>query len=191
MTMESVEPGLIHSGSRIPSPAPAAGTKPQPGKNSPRGESEMLHPRRPIFWMRPANHVPAVEAAPGTSARALASEIEAQAARFAAAGEDASIDLRFLKAMPSERESLASLLGRGEISAVVNALGRTEIHETAIPCVWWIRHHNDEGDIVGELIEVTTVPEIITGDRLAVARGLEAFRTARSAQTALPYHDAR
>lgn len=146
---------------------------------------------RPIFWMHPANRIPAIEAAPGASAQAIISEIEACAARFAETGEDASIDLRVLKAMPQEREMLAGLLGLGEASAVVNTLGRTEIQETAIPCVWWVRHRNGEDEIVGEIIEITDIPEIIVGDRMAVARGLATFRASRSAQIDPPYHNAR
>lgn len=168
----------------------------EPGKTPAHGGRQTPHLRRPIYWMHPTTPALTVEAAPGASAQAIASEIEACAARFAAAGEDASIDLRFLKAMPGEREALASLLGRGEVSAVVNALGRTEIQETAIPCVWWVRHRNSEDEIVGELIEITDVPEMIAGDRMAVARGLEAFRAARNAETRSaqidpPYPNAR
>lgn len=190
MTIESVEPGHIHGSSPALPPAADAETKPQPA-SLPHGAHKMLHPRHPIFWMRPEAPMPAVEAAPGASAQAIISEIEAYAARFAASGENASIDLRFLKAMPKEREMLSSLLGQGEVSAVVDALGRTEIRETAIPCVWWVRHHNGEDETVGELIEIAEVPEMIAGDRMAVARGLEAFRTARSAQTSPPYQNAR
>lgn len=195
MTIESVEPSLIHSGLQtLPGsaiPVKGAEAEPQPGENPSHSAHKALHPNRPIFWMHPVKPAPAIEAAPGSSAQAVASEVEICAARFAADGEDNSIDLRFLKAMPLEREALASLLGRGEVSAVVNALGRTEIRETAIPCVWWVCHHNEEGEIVGDLIEITAVPEIITGDRMAVARGLEAFRSARRVQIAPPSHNAR
>lgn len=187
MAIESVKPSLS---SRSLALVQDAETKQPAGDNSLHSGHNMLHSRHPIFWMRPAMPMPAVEA-PGASAQAIISEIEVCAARFAATGEDASIDLRFLKAMPREREILASLLGQGEISATVNALGCTEIRETAIPCVWWIRHRNSEDETVGELIEITEVPEIIAGDRMAVAQGLEALRTARSAQTAPPYQKAR
>lgn len=89
------------------------------------------------------------------------------------------LDLRCLKAMPAEREILSTLLGRGEVSATVEALGLTEIHETAIPCVWWVRHRNADEEIVGELIEITDIPEVMLGDRKAVAHGPEALRIAR------------
>lgn len=191
MAIDSVEPSPAHGSSQTLPPVPDAETKPQPGNHPSHSGHDMLHPRRPIFWMRPDMPTPAVEAAPGASAQAIIAEVEACAARFAATGEDASIDLRFLKAMPKEREMLSSLLGQGEVSATVDALGRTEIRETAIPCVWWVRHRNSEDETIGELIEITEVPEMIAGDRMAVVRGLEALRTARSAQTAPPYQNAR
>lgn len=132
----------------------------------------------PVFWMSQSRPVLSVNAEPGTSAQAILAEIEECASRFAAVGEEASIDLRCLKAMPEEREILETLLGRGEVSAVVEALGRSEIHETSIPCVWWVRHRNSEEEIVSELIEIAEVPDVLMGDRKAVAYGLEALRIA-------------
>lgn len=133
---------------------------------------------RPVFWMRQGGSSLTVDAEPGSSAQAIISEIEACALRFAETGEENSIDLRCLKAMPQEREILSTLLGRGEVSAIVEALGLTEIHETAVPCVWWVRHRNADEEIVGELIEITEIPEVMLGDRKAVAHGLEALRIA-------------
>jgi hydrogenase-1 operon protein HyaF len=136
-------------------------------------------PPHPVFWMSQSKPGLSIEAEPGTSAQAILSEIEESVSRFAEAGEEASIDLRCLKAMPQEREILATLLGRGEVSAVVDVIGRSEIHETSIPCVWWVRHRNAEDDIVGDLIEITEIPEVMKGDRKAIARGLEALRIAK------------
>ncbi|MBS1160620.1 MAG: hydrogenase expression protein HupH [Proteobacteria bacterium] len=130
----------------------------------------------PIFWMRPERPALTVNAAPGSAARAIISEIMSSARRLLAEGQGSSIDLRFLKAMPEERETLANLLGRGEVSAVVDAIGRSEIRETAMPCVWWIRHLNNENEMVGELIEITEIPDLLVGDREAIAFGLEALR---------------
>lgn len=134
---------------------------------------------RPIFWMRKGNPSLTVDAEPGTSAQAILSEIEECALRFAETGEECSIDLRCLKSIPQEREILSVLLGHGEVSASVEAMGLTEIYETAIPCVWWVRHRNTDEEIVGELIEITEIPEVMLGDRKAVAHGLEALRIAR------------
>lgn len=144
-------------------------------KSIPAGAGRQSHP---VFWMRQSKSTSSVDAEPGDSAQAIFSEIAAFASHFSATGEEASIDLRCLKAMPEERKILENLLGRGEVSAVVEALGRSEIRETAIPCVWWVRHRDDEDEIVSELIEIAEIPEMLMGDRKAVACGLEALRVA-------------
>lgn len=133
---------------------------------------------RSVFWMSQAGPRLSVDAEPGTSARAILSEIEECASRFAAVGEEASIDLRCLKALPEEREILSALLGHGEVSARIDAIGRSEIYETSIPCVWWVCHRNTDEEIVSELIEIAEIPEVMLGDRKAVAHGLEALRIA-------------
>lgn len=115
---------------------------------------------------------------PGDSARAILSEIEECASRFSAVGEEASIDLRCLKARPGERDILVNLLGRGEVSAVVDSIDHCEIHETSVPCVWWVRRWNEEGETVGDSIEITDVPDVLLGDRKAVVHGLEILRIA-------------
>ncbi len=135
--------------------------------------------KHPIFWMHEVPATPAVlpsNAEPGATARAILSEIQVCAERLVAQGETGSIDLRFLKAMPEERVTLAALLGRGEVSAIVDSIGRSEVTETAIPCVWWIRHFNSDDETVGELIEITTIPELLVGDREAITFALESLR---------------
>ncbi|HXU93585.1 MAG TPA: hydrogenase expression/formation C-terminal domain-containing protein [Gallionella sp.] len=131
-----------------------------------------------IFWLSQSRPVLPVDRQPGALARAILSEIEESAARFAAVGEEASINLRCLKEMQEEREILATLLGHGEVSAVVEAVERSEIHETSIPCVWWVTHRNADGETIRESIEITGVPEVIVGDRKAISYGLETLRIA-------------
>lgn len=135
---------------------------------------------RPVFWMSQARPKLSVDAAPGASAQAIISEVEACALRFAETGEETSIDLRCLKAMPGERDILLTLLGRGEVSATIRAMGPSEVHETSVPCVWWVRHRNADEEIVGELIEISRIPEVMLGDPRVVARGLKALRIART-----------
>ena len=181
MTTDSIEPDFsrndIHGLHRPTIPASASDAEAQASNGSPGGKLEAHH-RHQIFWMRLASPAPTIEAVRGASAQALVSEIEACARNFFETGDNASIDLRCLKAMPEEREILASMLGEGEVSAVVDAGGRTEIRETSVPCVWWVRHRDPEGETVGELIEITAIPDLIVGDREAVFHGLEALNAA-------------
>ena len=154
----------------------------QPGTISSRGKFQERAPA-PVFWMRevskpyPASIASPINVEPGASAKAIFSEIQVCAERLVAQDETSSIDLRFLKSMPDERATLATLLGHGEVSAIVDSIGRSEIQETAIPCVWWIRHFNSDNETVGELIEITDIPELLKGDRTAVAFVLESLRT--------------
>ena len=137
--------------------------------------------KHPVFWMRrdqSASVMSGVQAVPGASAKAIISEIEVCARRFAETGEGTLIDLRFLNAMPEEREILLNLLGRGEVQVIMESLGRTDIHETAVSCIWWVTHRNHEGETLGEMIEIASVPEVVTGDQKAVVQGLEARRAA-------------
>ena len=149
--------------------------EPHAGHHAPAKASRTSHP---VFWLRSAGSIATVDAAPGETARAIVSEVAACATRFAETGELTTIDLRFLKAMAAERETLAALLGKGEVTATVDSLGRTEVQETAVPCVWWVRHRDSEGETVGEFIEIADIPDLLMGDPEAVAHGLEALRAA-------------
>jgi hydrogenase-1 operon protein HyaF len=162
-------------------------------KSIPAGDGRQPHP---VFWMQPRKPAASANAKPGASAQALLSEIEDCALRFAETGEENSIDLRCLKAMPEERETLASLLGHGEVTATINASGRTELYETSVPCVWWVRHRNGDDEVVGETIEIAEIPEVMLGDRKAVPYGLEALCIAWSFRmqrvpAATPTHNER
>jgi hydrogenase-1 operon protein HyaF len=167
--------------------------EPHAGHHSPAKASSTGHP---VFWLRPAGSIVTVDAVPGETARAIVSEVVACATRFVDTGEVATIDLRFLKSMAAERETLAALLGKGEVTAAVDSLGRTEVQETSIPCVWWIRHRDSEGEIVGEFIEIADVPDLLVGDPEAVAQGLEALSaaepfSARGESIASPFPNTR
>ena len=135
--------------------------------------------RRPVIWMHPVStansSLPPINALPGDAAKAILSEIRTSAERYSEHGVPHSIDLRFLKSTPDERATLVMLLGRGEVSAIVNSVGRSEVQETAIPCVWWIRHFNSDDEIVGELIEISDVPNLLVSDRSAIAHSLDAL----------------
>ena len=71
------------------------------------------------------------------------------------------IDIKSLPLMQSELEQLRHILGKGEVEAIVEALGPSQITETLIPGVWWVTHKNAQEEVVSEFIEVTTLPEIL------------------------------
>lgn len=108
--------------------------------------------------------------------RAIAHEIETLLGRLIHDGEVGSIDLRSLPMSPEDFANLRALLGEGEVSAVVNALGPTEVRETGVRGVWWVTHRNSEDDTLVELIEITHVPEILKAHPDDVEDGLEWLR---------------
>ncbi|MBS4095510.1 MAG: hypothetical protein KGZ83_01560 [Sulfuricella sp.] len=167
MIVESFQPSLAHNNQQVPL-----------GADMPHGEHAAKHPSPPTFWIHPdTSSGLTIATALGSSALALVSEIAVCAARFVATGEGTSIDLRCLKAMPGERDILANLLGKGEVFSVEDTRGHSEFQETLVPCVWWVRHRNSDDETVGELIEIGDISAVVTGDRGAVAPGLEALRS--------------
>jgi len=57
------------------------------------------------------------------------------------------------------------MLGEGEVTATINALGPTKISETEIPGIWWVTHSNTDEMVLTESIEVTALPEILKTQR--------------------------
>ena len=109
--------------------------------------------------------------------RALLTEIAARLEKLAANGETGMIDLNSLPFAPGEYEQLRQALGQGEVTARIEAIGPSEIVETAYPGVWWVTHYNVEGDIVADLLEIALVPEIIKSQRDDILSGLELLRS--------------
>ena len=75
-------------------------------------------------------------------------------------GEETIIDLRGIPLAPGEEKRIEAALGGGEVECRLNALGASEIVETAFPGIWWVVHYNAEDEVMGKFIEVTRVPSI-------------------------------
>jgi hydrogenase-1 operon protein HyaF len=108
--------------------------------------------------------------------RALLSEIAALLEKLVKTGKTGMIDLNSLPLAPGEYEQLRQTLGQGEISARIEAIGPSEIIETRYPGVWWVTHYNVEGDIVADMLEITTIPEILKSQSDDIRAGLELLR---------------
>ena len=76
-------------------------------------------------------------------------------------GQESCIDLRGLPLTPGEERELLDILGRGEVSASLDALGHSLIRETRFPGVWLCIHKNQAGETMGKLIEITRIPNIL------------------------------
>ena len=94
-------------------------------------------------------------------ARSLLREIAQHLDRLAATGEAAAIDLRSLPMTDADRRELDEALGHGDVAAMLDVAGESEIRETGYAGVWWVRHFGADGKIAAERIEICTVPDIL------------------------------
>ncbi len=126
-------------------------------------------------------------------AEAVLNEVVALIETFAATGKGGSIDLGGLPFSGRDREEIDALLGRGEIAATIDLAGPSEIWETAFAGVWRVRHLGASG-IAVDLIEITSIPEILRSDRrdarLAAAKLAQALEQRKAAQGKAPQEKA-
>ena len=107
-------------------------------------------------------------------ADSLLQEIAERLAAFANAGEASAIDLRSLPMAPSDRDELEERLGHGDVSAMLDVAGRSEVWETGYAGVWWVRHFGAGDAVAAERIEITAVPEILVAHSADIACRLPA-----------------
>ncbi len=88
-------------------------------------------------------------------------EIRHALKRLSTDGSPCVIDLGAIPFGPGDEARLLALLGRGEVEAVIHALGETRIWESAIPAVWLVDHYNPEGERIALHIEVDRVPSLL------------------------------
>jgi hydrogenase-1 operon protein HyaF len=55
----------------------------------------------------------------------------------------------------------------------LNALGKSNIHETGLAGVWLVEHFNMDGQLVGKFIEITAIPAILKSQPEDIREGLE------------------
>jgi HupH hydrogenase expression protein, C-terminal conserved region len=108
--------------------------------------------------------------------RALLAEIATHLEKLVRDGTSGSIDLNSLPFAPGEYEQLRLLLGEGEATAHIEALGPSDIVETRYSGVWWVTHYNVEGDIVADSIEIATIPELLKSQPDDIGMGLELLK---------------
>ena len=84
-----------------------------------------------------------------------------------------SIDLRAMPWSPGEEDKLEQYLGRGEISVELDALGKSTFYESRFSGIWIVTHYNQEDEIIGKLIEITTMPEMIFSQYEDIKESLE------------------
>jgi hydrogenase-1 operon protein HyaF len=98
--------------------------------------------------------------AQSTLTPALLTEIADHLEALQARGATGLIDLRGLPMTASDRSALIDVLGLGEVTIQVDALGRSEARETGYAGVWWVEHRSPDGMTVAEHIEIAPIPQI-------------------------------
>ena len=114
--------------------------------------------------MTKLNEIPVHVEFPGESMSMLSPilhEIVTMHKTLISSGQSNSLDLHHEPLTLDDIAALKDLLGQGEVDANLNALGSTNIRETSISGVWWLTHFNQEGNIIGEFVEITTCPEML------------------------------
>lgn len=100
-------------------------------------------------------------------------EIKHALAKLVASDETTIIDLRAIPMAPHEEEKIEAMLGEGEISIQLNALGASTMQETAIAGVWLITHYNAEQEILSKFIEITRIPSLAVSPTADIENGLQ------------------
>jgi hydrogenase-1 operon protein HyaF len=106
----------------------------------------------------------------------LLHEIRYALERLAAGEPGTAIDLRSLPLAPGEEERIETILGRGEVRAELEALGKTLVEETAYPGVWLVTHRNVDNAVVAKFIEVTRMPDILMSQQEDIERGISQLK---------------
>ena len=88
-------------------------------------------------------------------------------------GTNTVIDLRSMPLAPGEEEKLLEILGQGEVTATLNALGPSEIRETRYAGVWVVTHYNEEQEILSRHIEITRMPGILLSQNEDIRQACE------------------
>lgn len=115
--------------------------------------------------------------APSSQVRALLQELQAMLYSLVHTGKAASIDIRSLPITSDDYDYLKSLLGEGEVTATIYALGPTIISETAIPGIWWVTHYNADDHVLAESIEVTELPEMLKTQQQDLQQAIALFNS--------------
>lgn len=91
-------------------------------------------------------------------------------------GEDTTIDLRAIPMAPGEEAKIESILGKGEVTAELDTLGKSSIVETGISGVWLTTHFNAEEEIVSKFIEVCFIPSLLKSQQQDIENGINKLK---------------
>ncbi len=127
-------------------------------------------------------------AAPAEYGNALPvlSEVRHALAQLVDGGEPTQIDLGAMPFGPGDEDRLMALLGRGEVTASVEALGLTRIRETAYRGVWVVEYLNTDEQRVALHLEIDTMPQLLRSPPEDLADALTALEACLTDATTGP-----
>lgn len=102
----------------------------------------------------------------------ILNEIRLALQRLVQTGEPTVIDLLSTPLAPGEQAHVEAALGEGELKASIDALGPSEVRETAFAGVWLVTHYNTHRQVMGKYIEITPIPQILKSHPEDIRAGL-------------------
>ena len=109
------------------------------------------------------------------NAMAILREVASLLQKLVDEGLPGAIDLSALPLTPADKTWLSEKLGMGEVEISLDLNGDSQIHETTDPGVWWVTHKNENGAVIGEFIEVTSIPDMVPAQQEDIVRGSESL----------------
>lgn len=91
-------------------------------------------------------------------------------------GAEATIDLGAIPFAAGDERVFDAVLGKGEVHAVIDVMGKSHVTETGIPGVWRVDHFDEKGETTARFIEVTFMPQILKTQREDAALGYETLK---------------
>ncbi len=108
----------------------------------------------------------------------LLHEIAHALRRLQLEGTVTTLDLGAIPFGPEDEQRLLDFLGRGEVSAKLEAMGDSNIWESAYAGVWIIEHKNASGERVAFQLEITKLPAILETQQEDIAEGITMLQEA-------------
>ena len=121
-------------------------------------------------------------------ANSLLAEISRALSALAATGTPSALDLRSLPLTAADRAALDAGLGRGDVAITLSASGTSEIWETGFCGVWWLRHLGADGKVASEVIEITSIPQIVTAHPDDISAAAQRLQSALPSPRQEPSH---
>lgn len=102
----------------------------------------------------------------------LLHEISHALHRLQVEGTVTTLDLNAVPFGPGDERQLVDFLGRGEVSAKLEAMGDSHIRESRYSGVWIVEHWNTSGERVAFQIEITKLPALLEAQQEDIAESL-------------------